>query len=59
MSFATENPGDEEDEMASAEPADLSDTEADIHEEGKALTDDSRDLGEKLDDLLTRRQRDA
>lgn len=48
--------GDEEHEVDSQ--TDLSDTEADIHEEGKALSDDSKDLGEKLDDLLTRRDRD-
>lgn len=50
--------GDEEREPDPEQP-DLADTEADIHEEGKALTDESRDLGEKLDDLLTRRKRDG
>jgi hypothetical protein len=51
--------GDEEREPDPDEQPDLADTEADIHEEGKALTDESRDLGEKLDDLLTRKKRDG
>jgi hypothetical protein len=50
--------GDEEGQSDSQGEPDLSDTEADIHQEGKALTDESRDLGEKLDDLLTGRKRD-
>jgi hypothetical protein len=57
MTFDERN-GDEEREPEPREQPDLSDTEADIHEEGKALTDESRDLGEKLDDLLTGRNRD-
>lgn len=51
--------GDEEREPNSDEQSDLADTEADIHEEGKALTDESKDLGERLDHLLTRKKRDG
>jgi hypothetical protein len=43
-------------------PADdrpLSDTQADLHEEGKALTDESKDLGEKLAEIIERRKSDG
>ena len=52
---------DEHIEQPSGSPGDggpLSDTQADLHEEGKALTDDSKDLGEKLAEMIEKRDRD-
>lgn len=34
----------------------LSDTQADLHEEGKSLSDNDKDLGEKLAEILERRE---
>lgn len=53
---------DEHNEPAPEGPADdrpLSDTQADLHVEGKALTDNSKDLGEKLAEIIERRQQDG
>jgi hypothetical protein len=53
---------DEHSEPASESPIDdrpLSDTQADLHVEGKALTDDSKDLGERLAEIIERRQQDG
>jgi len=53
---------DENNEPVSEQSADdrpLSDTQADLHVEGKALTDDSKDLGEKLAEVIERRQQDG
>ena len=40
-------------EASPVEP--LSDTQADLHEEGKSLSDHDKDLGEKLADIFERR----
>jgi hypothetical protein len=53
---------DEHNEPVSEQPPDdrpLSDTQADLHEEGKALTDDSKDLGERLAEVIERRQQNG
>ena len=53
---------DEHNEALPEQPADdrpLSDTQADLHVEGKALTDDSKDLGEKLAEVIERRQQNG
>jgi hypothetical protein len=50
---------DEHSEPVPEPPTDdrpLSDTQADLHEEGKALTDDSKDLGERLAEVIEKRQ---
>lgn len=54
---------DEHSEPVPEPPADddrpLSDTQADLHEEGKALTDDSKDLGERLAEIIEGREQDG
>lgn len=53
---------DEHSESVPEAPIDdrpLSDTQADLHEEGKALTDDSKDLGERLAEIIERRPQDG
>lgn len=54
MSYDDEHP-----ENAAPEGQPLSDTQAELHEEGKSLSNHDKDLSQKLADILEKGGRDA
>jgi hypothetical protein len=54
-----DSPKDEQPNPASSTGESLADTTAELHEEGKALSDQSKDLAEVLSEKLQRGDKDA